>query len=80
MVPNDLRGGKSHTNNMELYSLNQLKKDFDMCHPPASFSRVPLLWTIGTYSISVLKVPIWKDSTNSVQWNIDVEVFEIDFF
>ena len=43
MVPNDLRGGKSHTNNMELYSLNQLKKDFDMCHPPASFSRVPLL-------------------------------------
>ena len=35
------------------------------------------LWIVVTKSISILKVSFWNNSTESVQWNFDVKVYEL---
>ena len=51
------------------------------CHPSATFPWVPLssihvyLFLQHVVRISILKVPIWKDSTESVQWNFNAIVY-----
>ena len=38
------------------------------------------LGTLLTVEFSILKAPIWNNSTESLQWNFDVKVYEIDSF